>query len=463
MKTKYLFLIPIAALIMLVACDDEFQLPASEPLINLPSESFSGLPGGSINISATITDPVGLQSVSISYAEWNLTAEQTIADGQTELAYTTDVAVPANAEQGSSHELNISAVNVNGVTTSAIVTILLDGDVTAPTMVLNTPAGVAFLGEGSDLEIDISVEDDMAIKSFTIVGAQLSERVEVGANRYTYNRSLNIQAEGVYKFDVEVEDMAGNMSTETFSFAAFEPFENMYLADVDTDADLLSDVMGVPLLAQGFTQADSVGKVFQARYYNATANSEVRFTSSDETFSNLTLGADGQGNLLIDNSTTVSPLVLAAVGYYQITLDTRNLTYTVETYTPTDSTFDLIIMMGTGVTVNGSSTCERNDNGNEACWWFGSGKQLTPDPNNPYRFTGTVELFDHDPVGDGNNGFILGANLSGWSPFWRFDDGNNPNVAVPNGGASYVFDESKYGTYSAVFDTHLNQFIMVKN
>ncbi|MEM7109928.1 MAG: hypothetical protein AAF519_17005 [Bacteroidota bacterium] len=453
----------ICILLLLVGCGEEdFDFPASQPLVN-GSTALSTLPGGTLTVNARITDPVGLQTVDLTYQAWDLAQSEALSNGETAYDYSSAVAVPANAVAGSTHSLILSTTNVNGVMTEFPITVTLDQDVTAPTLADNTPVGVTFLGDGDDVTLEIAVEDDMELATFTITGTNFSEKIDIGSNKYTYTQSLNIQKEGVYDFTIEVTDVAGNTSSTLVSIPAFEPFESMFLADVDSDAELVSDVMGVPLLANGFAQADSVGKVFQVNYYNSVENTAVRFVSSKETFGALTLGADGEGNLLAASSAAVSPLVLGEVGYYQIAIDTRNLTYTVESYIPDDPTFDLIIFMGTGVTVDGSSTCESNADGSEACWWFGSGKELTVDPSNPYRFSGTVELFDFDPVGDGNNGFILGANLSGWSPFWRFDDGTDPNLAVPNGGASFVFDETKYGTYQAVFDTHLNLLTMIKN
>lgn len=459
---NYLLLGALIVTLMAGCEDEDFDFPASEPLIN-GTTSLNTLPGGALNVSARITDPAGLQSIDLTYPDWNVAQSVAVSDGASSFDFSTTVDVPTTAQAGSSHDLTLSALNINGVVKEFSIMVTLDQDITAPIIANNTQVGVTFLGDGDDVTLEISVEDDLELATFSIVGTNFSEKINIGSNKYSYTRSLNILKEGLYEFDIEVVDVAGNVAASSVKIPAFEPFESMYIADVNTDADLLSDVMGVPQLASGFSQADSIGKVFQVNYYNRAENTGVRFLSNKETFGSLTLGADGEGNLVAANSADVSPIMLNEVGYYQIAIDTRNLTYTVKSYAPDDPTFDLIIFMGTGVTVDGSSTCESNADGSEACWWFGSGKELTVDPNNPYRFSGTVELFDFDPEGDGNNGFILGANLSGWSPFWRFDDGADPNLAVPNGGSSFVFDETKHGTYQAVFDTHLNVLTMIKN
>ena len=91
------------------------------------------------------------------------------------------------------------------------------------------------------------------------------------------------------------------------------------------------------------------------------------------------------------------------------------------------------------------------------CWNFQSGKPFTQDSNNPYLWTIDVTV-DDEPDNNGSNGFILNANPSGWSPFWRIDDPESPQSTVFNGGTNYVFPDSALGKdYTFVFDTHLNR------
>ncbi len=457
-----IWFLPLLFLICMVSCTEEgFEFPDSEPLITGDME-INALPGANITIEASVTDPAGLKSVSLVYDEWSLSETFSVGESAVEYNVSHNLTVPETAVEGSSHDLKIVAENVNGISKEYTVTISLNQDTGMPVIENKTDVGIAFLQEGVDATLVIDVTDNQSIATFSITGANLSDKVDVNAASYTYTKELNIQVSGVYEFEVMAKDAEGNESSMTVKVAAFEPFEKMYLADVSTDAELVSDLMGVPMLVNGYDAQDSLGKVFEAHYYNAAAGTEIRFLPNKETFSELTLGSgDESGMLSIGSDASVAPIVLNEVGYNKISFDLRDLTYQVEAYTPTDSVYEYTIVMGTGVKVDGESTCINNEDGSDgACWWFGSGKKFTRDENNPYVFYGEMELYDYDPEQSGETGFILGANLSGWSDFWRFDQGENPDATVLNGGSNYNFGENEYGTYDVVFDTHLNRFKM---
>ena len=143
-------------------------------------------------------------------------------------------------------------------------------------------------------------------------------------------------------------------------------------------------------------------------------------------------------------------------------MDLRNQSYTVTPYTPSDATFDQVYIIGTGIYIDATtSTCTSNANGSLQCWNFGSGKPFTKDTNNDYLWTIDVTLKE-EPDNDGVNGFILNANPSGWSPFWRVDP-DDPSITVPNGGTNYVFPDSALEKdYTFVFDTHLNRISAIE-
>ncbi len=459
MKKNSKYLIAIGSLLMLLiaACeDDEFQFPVSEPLISTSSETISSLPGGDLTLEATLTDPVGLQSVEVVYTPWNLT-ETISLSGAEEHLLSYVISVPNTEPVGSTHDILITATNVNGVIMERVQRVVLNQDETAPVISNNTQAGVAFLGDGTDATLEISVSDNLGIATFTIVGPSFSESIQVGANSYSYSRDLNVQQQGLYNFEITVEDEWGNSAEETVTIVAYEPFEKMYLADVSSDEELLVDLMGVPRVMNSFDNEDSLGKVFVGYYYNAQENTEIRLLPSKESFSPLTFGASSQnGVMMVAPDATVSPIILPNIGYTKLSVDFRDMSYTVEPYTPEDEFFETVVFHGSdGILINGESIC---------CWNPAVGKALTRDTANPYVFTGTLELFDASADQSGLGGsFILGASTEGWSPFWRFDNGSSPDATVPNGGDNYSFGPEAYGTYDVTFDTHLNRIEITPN
>ncbi len=453
-------------LVCLSSCTEESVDVSSEPSFNL-QEVITSLPGESFTITGLVSDPAGIKSVRFEYAPWSLDKVIEVDPSITQYPFEFSFSIPDTETEGSTHLINIISTNGGDKESSTQVEIVLSGDNQLPEIAMASPSdgGTYILGSGSEFNLSFTVSDNKEISTVEIVGVGLNETVEVNAASYSFDKAVDFVFAGTFDLSITATDVSGNKATKNLSVKIEESlqFEKMYLADVSSDAELVSDLFGVPMLIDGFESTDSLGVVFEANYYNSTANTEIRFIPQKASFAPFAFGAgDSAGELAIGSDATVNPIVLSEVGYYNIVINLSTMTYTIETYSPTDDTFEYIIIMGTGVKVDGASTCVSNSDGaDDNCWWFGSGKPLTVDSNNPYLFSATVELYDHDPEGDGNNGFILGANYDDWSPFWRFDQGDalgvEPDATVPNGGNNYIFDESAFGTYTFVFDTHLNR------
>ncbi|WP_421894622.1 hypothetical protein [Marinoscillum sp.] len=438
-------------------CAEEgFEIPDSEARIVDATVSRS-LPGGEATVSATITDPVGISEVTIVQDNWSIS--ESIAVGN-ETSYTLDykLNIPDSAKVGGQYMLMLWVTNANNVEVRDTLTLSLSLDTEGPTIINNTAKGVVFMIDGSDVTLDLKIEDAEDITTLTISNEAFSDEVAINSVSYQYKKALNFLKEGNYELEVTAMDVSGNTTTEHILLIVRAPFEQMYLADVNTDAELQAALMGVPVRVGDVEDEAMKGKAFQAKYYNHTANTAVRFIPSKDSFAPLTIGAGSEANTLqLAVDAAVDPIVLTEVGYYEILINLEDLSYTAETYVAVDSAYAYTMVMGTGIRVNGASTCEQNaDPSVTQCWHFASGKRLTKDANNPYLFHGELEFYDQDPSRDNEGGFILGANENGWSDFWRFDNSTEPEASVRNGGSNYSFTEDAFGTYEFSFDTHLN-------
>lgn len=466
MLTKIRFYI-LALTIVLVgtACEEDSITISSEPGLELVAD-VSGLPGETITFSGLLSDPAGIEAIRITYQPWFLDKVIEVDPGITQFSLNYAFLIPEEAVFGSEHIVTITATNPGDNSTSDQVRVVISGDNTAPSIGSVGPndGGTFILGAGPEFTLDFEITDDQGIGTVDIVGFGINEQIEVNDLTFSFSREIDFALAGQFSVQITATDLAGNATSVSRSVSIEESlrFNKMYLADVTTDAELNSDVFGVPMLINGASDPALEGVVFEALYYSRQPNQEVRFIPQKSSFAPFTFGAGAEpGTLALGSDASVAPIVLPDVGYYRIVIDFTSLSYTVEPFEPTDPAFDFIIIMGTGITVNGQSTCASNLDGSELCYNFGSGKQLTQDPNNPYRFFADIELFDYDPNGDGNNGFILGANLETWSPFWRFDVGDAvglfPEATVPNGGANFIFGPEVYGEYYFEFDTYLNR------
>ncbi|MEL7118650.1 MAG: hypothetical protein AAFO07_04395 [Bacteroidota bacterium] len=456
----------LAVLFMAWSCEEDEITISSEPQLGIET-SIMGLPGETIVFTGLVSDVAGISSIDIVYEAWDLAKTIEIDSRTTQYDLSYAFKIPEDQEVGSTHNIAITATNAGGNMTGTQVQVVLSGDNESPVISLASPndGGTYIVGGGPEFNLTFSVDDNEQIQNVSIVGFGINESIDVNAATYSFDQGIDFSLAGSFPLTISAVDVAGNTSSTSITVSIEESlrFEKLYLADVNSDAELVSDLFGVPMVVNSFDHPDSAGVIFEALYYNTSPNTPIRFIPQKSSFAPFTFGAgENDGELALGNDASISPIILPEVAYYRIIVNFVSLTYTMETYTPTDDAFEQIIVMGTGVNVDGNSTCINNADGSDgACWWFGSGKNLTKDPNNPYRFTGTVDLYDYDTEGDGNNGFILGANPENWSPFWRFDVGEavglEPERTVPNGGSNFLFGPEDYGSYTFEFDTHLNR------
>lgn len=468
MKTitkKILYAFCIIALIL--SCNDNDSIKVdSTPEINSFVKEISSLPGETITFEGVVTDPAGIKTVNIKYEPWFL--DKTIVKDSLpdiyNLAY--KFKVPDGEEDFSSHTIPIRITNAGDVETSTQVVITLDKDIDAPIINIKSPVDGAtvIVSDRDEVNFDVDLADRELVE-FKIESEILNETITISGATYNYTKSLDVTTPGTYEFNITATDATGNVSSASVSVSVVTDlqFTAMFLTDETSDAALEQDLFGIPFSTEGSQAAGENGYVFTARYYSSVANSEVRFIPQRTSFEPFAFGADANNpsKLILGGDATVSPIVIPGVGYYEIKMDVRDLSFTVSPYTPTDSAFDQVYVLGTGIYIDETtSTCTNNNDGTTKCWHYDSGKPFEQDANNEYLWTIDVSL--RGEPSQTNNGFILNANPSGWAPFWRTNP-EDRSEAIPGGGTGYIFGESALGKdYTFVFDTHLNR-VIIKN
>lgn len=465
MKLKFTFLIGIFTLI--VSCSEDSQIVDSIPEFNTVQESISTLAGETFIFSALVSDPAGIKSVNFKYDLWFL--DKTINKDSLPKTYEISYAfkVPSNAIENSTHIIPITVTNSGGKSTVKNITITLDKDVISPLITVNKPIDKSsvLIGSGNEIEIDLVISDK-ELAEFSVESSLLTESFSISGNSYNYKKIFDVSVPNTYNFKFTVKDVSGNISTKTVSVNVLDKltFNDMYITDVTDESLLVSDLFGIPYKSVPSSVTSENGYVFTARYYSSAPNSQVRFIAQKTSFGPFSFGSDpnNSGTLVLGNSADVNPIILPQVGYYEIKMDLRNSSYTLTRYTPTDTPFGQIYIIGTGVYIDDTtSTCTSNANNAISCWNFASGKPFTKNATNNYLWTIDVTIKD-EPTNDGANGFILNANPNGWSPFWRLDRLDDPEATVPNGGLDYVFPASALNkNYRFTFDTHLNRITAV--
>lgn len=462
-KTKLVIL--TGFLTVLLGCDDDDSVNV-DSIPEFPSliQQVSSLPGEEFLFEGVVTDPAGIKSINFKYDAWFL--DKTIMKDSLPETYTISYKfkVPDDATKFSVHSIPVTITNAGNVASTKEVVVTLDKDIAAPSININSPVNGATILIGDDYEVNLDIDlADRELAELKIESDLLNETIPLSGASYNYTNSINVIEEGDYKFVITVTDATGNEATASVSVSVVSDlqFNAMYLTDETSDAALNQDIFGIPFSTVGSQLSGENGYVFTGRYYSTAANSEVRFVPQQGSFKPFTFGADpaNPGKLVLGQDETIDPIIIPGVGYYKVSMDIRDLSYTVTSYTPTETAYDQVYILGRGIYIDANtSTCTNNNDGSTQCWHFKSGKPFTQDVTNDFLWTIDVTLQDQ-PDDNGANGFILNANTSGWGPFWRTNP-DDRSQTIPGGGSNYVFEDSALNKdYTFIFDTHLNRII----
>ncbi|MFI8379154.1 hypothetical protein [Leeuwenhoekiella sp. NPDC079379] len=464
MKTNkhFYFLVSCLALIILMGCsdDDNVNVDSTPEFADLISE-ISSLPGQTFNLEAIINDPAGIKSIRLHYEPWFL--DKTISKDSLPTSYTLNYSfkIPEDALNDSSHTISITAENAGGVTTQREVVVSLDADITAPQIAFVSPANASTvqIGEGDEILLDINLTDNKSLGEFKIESDILNETIELSEKSANYNKSINIEQPGLYIFNITLTDKAGNTVTSTRSVNVVDElnFLQMFLADQAEPSAFDNAISGYPYVADASTVSGEEGFVFTIKYFADSANKEVRFVAQQTGFGPFTFGGDANtpGNLVIGSDASVSPIIISEPGYYDIKMDLRDLTYTVNSITATApaniaSGFTGVYATGSGLLVDGVAITRFNPSQSSA--------PLKVDPDFQYRYSAELEFTAE------TGQFIFIGNQVNYSIFWRLNSGDieAASTIVPQGGSNCAFSEQYEGTYKLTVDIFLNTMTITK-
>ncbi|QCW99533.1 hypothetical protein FGM00_05195 [Aggregatimonas sangjinii] len=457
---------PILSLLMVISTlffgcenDDDTNTVDSVPEFTSLVGSVSSLPGLTLVFEGTITDPAGIKTINFKYEPWFL--DKTIVRDSVTTTYdlSYQFKVPEDEAENSVHTIPLTVTNTGGETTTQEVTVTLDLDVTAPSIQISQPIDGATVAIGDDDEIifDINVTDE-SLSELKIESSILNETLAISGASYNYTNSLDISSPDNYVFTITATDMTGNTTTQTLSVNVVDElkFLNMYLVDTNDVAVFDSVLGGYPYAGTGSSVEDEEGFVFSFRYYAEADDTAVFFIAQRASFEPFAFGDDpeSEGQLAVGSDASVPPITLPASGYYDIAIDLRDLSYSttlLDTPTPPvmDADFTGVYMTGTGLIVNGTEINAYNP---------ATSAPLEVDPNNPQRYTGTVE-FNAD-----NGSFIFVGNQANYNVFWRVNNGPIPttDAIVPQGGTECLFDTNYPDSYRLTVDLFLNTFTITK-
>lgn len=466
--TRWIFIVVLLFSIGSWGCDDDDKTwdADSDPELSLSTEKIHSEQGRTINIKGTIKDDLGIKSINININEWFLDKDIQIFSADSLVKnYNLDYSflIPKDAEDKESI-IKVTVYNIGDRSTSQDIKVYMDGDFKKPGMDIKKPVDGLTLAPEEEIPLDISVNlsDERQLGYFIIEESNLEFKDSIsfmgrGLRTASYTKTIILPATvGEYKFSFMLADSAGNTITKEHNVKASYDFDKLYLADVSNDAELVSDLFGVPMLINKVKPYN-----FEGKYYAETPGTKIRFIPQTSSFNPHCYGIDpNNANKLINNPHEAIPIVLDEVGYYLITVDLENLTYNVESYVPTneyfmpkmdqpndDSYIESTYFGKLGLVGKGFPEYPDQD------WTTWASIPFDRDPENNYRFYKTIDL-------EGEVEFIFQPEHPwGWwpEPFWRFDRSTDPERNVANGGENFKANVLDRTTYKIIFDSHLNR------
>jgi hypothetical protein len=457
--------------------EDERINDTSTPEIGMEETMLHTQQGESIIISGTASDPISLASINIYNEDWfldktiDLDEDSVITDYT--LSYTFEVPDTSDYEE----ELLITVTNIGGVTNSATLKVVMDGDFEAPEIINDSEVsdGSTIMPEEGDVfDLDFTFTDNVKLGYVTIKESNLGlcDSIYEFSNEKLFNYTNDTisvpLAATDYSFKLNCVDSAGNSTSLTIDVTASYStnYDTMYIADVETAAELNSDLFGVPML---INKTDDY--TYEASYFCEEANTKVRFIPQTTSFSPVCFGGDPDDDTKLINSSDADGITLSARGYYKITINTEDLSYTVETFDPTteDDAPDVYVVNNgsdvedadyigvLGLIGTGFSNCPDMSWSPSAIASYDE-LQLEQDETYVYHWSTTVTV-------SGNVQFIIGPeHQSDWwpEPYWRFDRQNDPLKTKLNSGNNVDMDVDSETTFEFIFDQYLNRAKMIK-
>jgi hypothetical protein len=309
---------------------------------------------------------------------------------------------------------------------------------------------------GSEFFMEADLSDGVGLKSFTLRYDEWYLYNTVSLKDSTYPKNYHVKykfrmpdtaANKIHSITLTVTNVGNKETSAQFKITLNADFPKMYLIDNTDPVQLTNDLFGVPMLID-----KTASYTYEAKYYSKTANSKIWFIPGKTSIKPIMYGVDpGNSAKLTGDFANAQPIVLPNVGYYEINFNTLDLTYSVAQLPAPDpaDAFPQVALAGQGFYDHPNMLWQNE---------LPDIILMDKDAINPYVFTKTVKL--GIPPGQTYSvaQFIFTTN-NGWTNFWRFDNGTDPEFTVPNGGSTggdFPISNTPV-SYKVTFDSYLNR------
>ena len=436
----------LTALMGMTSCnDDDVKIVDNAvPNMDLGSTQAWIENGKDLVVKGTITDNDGIAYIDIVSHDLLVDKRIDLVDiyGEAPTTYELNYKIGTSysqIENLDSYPVEITVTDVAGNKTTQNLTARLDGDQTAPVFSAGPSGTMTWLvtyGEPAKFDINFTVSDNNSIDyivieledatdpSNVVAVEGFPKRINVGKSLYVHEETVTMPDDQERTLNLSITAYDEAVSEESHSTAVKAIYklsqqlpkdQPLWLCDVESEADMLKDIFGVPMLIE------NVGpNQYEARYFNEKAGTKVKILAQ-KSFAPIVIGPSKADPSVIDiKPDYVDDFVLDQAGvYYLITLNTETMAYNVSTYSIEDA-IDPIMHMNYGG--NDTNTWWDWTEGIEPWWqefYIGPGSspdniwaRMEQDETNPHIYSCTWNV----------NAGDLGFNIQAWhsNGWWNF-------------------------------------------
>ena len=431
---KYLYsLILLPWLLLAAACDEKHD--DVRPGLYAAQEVIETFPGDTVIVSGTVSNYVGLASVTLSCEAWgieqvyDLSAQEPVV-----FNYNYRMIVPDDAtfEQ----DLGITVRDKNGLDNRKTVLLKFLPDMEAPVFTSDpaTQLSIEFdtsLGKAVWL-LQTAFTDDRALKSvrLQIPGLSLDESVGQSGREGSLSRTIEFAEMGTYQAYLTVADESDNTTTLEMELIVMlsededpiQDYAQMYVVDASENPDDYIDGYYRYMDRQGEYQ-------YQGSFYAATDGAQAFFVPYRSLEGDLYGVSPYSNSKLMNKNGYVVPVTFEKAGRYGVWIDLKAHTYsTWPLETDPNACNEPLWMSGTGFSFGE---------------WGSSDEMAQVEP---YRYEVETEIADY--AGDRQYYFYT----AGWARVFRADaDGNWWFESA--GGSCVIFRTDYRGPVRVTFDT----------
>ncbi|WP_223854681.1 hypothetical protein [Bacteroides sp. GM023] len=364
-------------LFFITSCKEEHEdvLPG----LYISSTEIESFPGDTIVISGTASNYVGLSTIRFSNGKINLNGSYNL-DNHKPTVFNFDyrVAIPQKISFGN-EDIIVSVIDKNGLETTKTILLKYIPDTEAPTLKgsiqgqvnldLNTTSGSAIW------ELDLKVTDNRGLKEIHLEIPKSSTDIikQLTGRSGEFKQRIEFTEKGKYPATITISDLEGNNTIINTIINVAEPevedpysdYANMYI--IQTEESPNNYFMG-------YYQFMKRTGAFQysANIYAPKANTLVAFTAKQTIVEDYWGVSPSNDTKLMNKNGVVKPVKILQKGYYTVSIDIENHTYSITPFSTAG-----ITSYGT-VSITGSNYTTIAD-------WALSSPMTKVENDNPYR------------------------------------------------------------------------------